>query len=62
MSVSCSTLGRACDGCMSCQDKAVYRCPICGEELSWGDQVFVRGGEVIGCACCIESCDAEDVL
>lgn len=40
------------------------RCPICGEELSAEEPVYVYAGSdtVLGCPCCIHTYSAEDFL
>lgn len=44
-------------------DDEIYVCPICGEELGWGDDVYTdRHGDVIGCEACVDIRSAQYVL
>ena len=44
-------------------DEIMYICPICGEELGRGDDVYVdKSGSVIGCEVCVDIRSAQYVL
>lgn len=60
MAMTCVNGAKECDGCMRCQGQGdALKCPVCGEELSIFDTVYVQNDEVIGCEHCTETSTAE---
>lgn len=55
--------GTECSGCMECQEESEFCCPVCGEDLESDEKIYLSNvGDVVGCAHCIETRDAEDVF
>lgn len=62
MAMTCKHGGRLCDGCQDCYtEPQAIRCPVCGEELDYGDTIYYlrEGGDVLGCEICIGTKDAD---
>lgn len=37
-------------------------CPECGTALEYGDELYIRGGEVIGCDWCLDKTRADALI
>lgn len=53
-----------CNAYLPFAEPPLPRCPVCGEELSTEEPVYVYAGSdtVLGCPCCIHTYDAGDFL
>lgn len=53
---------KSCDECGDCCNSKKIYCPVCGEELINGDELYFQefSDEIIGCSNCVYTQYAED--
>ncbi|MCL2856169.1 MAG: hypothetical protein FWE19_00395 [Oscillospiraceae bacterium] len=61
MAMTCVSVTRECDGCMSClpEQQPSPICPVCDKETD--TFYFDKGDEIVGCSECVSTKDAWEV-